>query len=53
MPVVLVGEAYWSKIINFSMFVEEGTIDKEDLKLFEYAETAEQVWEIIKKFYAK
>lgn len=53
MPVVLVGQAYWSNIINFPMLVAEGTIDKEDINLFKYAETAEQVWEIIKKFYLK
>jgi uncharacterized protein (TIGR00730 family) len=43
-PIVLFGERYWRRIINFDAFVEEGMIAAEDLKLFEYAETAEEGW---------
>lgn len=47
-PIILVGEAYWRKSINFDYLVEEGMIDPADVHLFSYAETAEQVWEKIK-----
>jgi uncharacterized protein (TIGR00730 family) len=43
-PVVLFGEAYWRRIVNFDALVEEGMISPADLKLFEYAETAEEGW---------
>jgi hypothetical protein len=50
-PVLLFGEAYWSRLIRFDVLVEEGTIDPEDLGLFQYVETAEQAWAAIKAFY--
>jgi hypothetical protein len=50
-PVLLFGEAYWSQLIRFDLLVEEGTIDPEDLHLFQYVETAEQAWAAIKAFY--
>ena len=45
--VVLVGRAFWDRLINWPMLVEEGLIGPEDLRLFRYAETAEEAWEII------
>ena len=44
-PVVLFAEAYWRRIVNFDALAEEGLISAEDLRLFEYAETAEQGWD--------
>lgn len=43
-PIVLFGESYWRRIVNFDAFVEEGVISAEDLSLFEFAETAEDGW---------
>jgi uncharacterized protein (TIGR00730 family) len=43
-PIVLFGGAYWSRMVNFGMLVEEGMVSSEDLKLFEFAETAEEGW---------
>lgn len=43
-PIVLFRESYWRKIVNFDALVEEGMIAAEDLKLFEFAETAEDGW---------
>jgi uncharacterized protein (TIGR00730 family) len=42
-PIVLFDEAYWRSIINFDRLVEYGMVDKEDLKLFSFAEDAEAV----------
>ncbi|GJM02839.1 MAG: lysine decarboxylase [Rhodomicrobium sp.] len=47
MPVVLFGEAFWRRIINFEALAEEGTISPDDLNLFRFAETAEEGWKII------
>jgi uncharacterized protein (TIGR00730 family) len=52
-PVVLFGRDYWTKLINWQMFVEEGTISPEDVELFSYAETADECWETISRFYQK
>jgi uncharacterized protein (TIGR00730 family) len=43
-PVLLFGQAFWRRIINFDALVEEGTISNKDLDLFEYVETAEEAW---------
>lgn len=48
-PVLLFGSKFWNRIINFDAMVEEGTISPEDMELFQYAETAEEAWEIISK----
>jgi uncharacterized protein (TIGR00730 family) len=46
-PVLLFGQAFWERVINFNALVEEGTIAAEDLDLFVYVETAEEAWELI------
>ncbi|TAL11177.1 MAG: TIGR00730 family Rossman fold protein [Nitrospirae bacterium] len=45
--VVLMGRAFWDRLINWPMLVEEGLIDPDDAKLFRYAETAQEAWDII------
>ena len=50
-PILLVSKAYWSKVIDFEFLAEEGVIDKEDLKLFAYVESAEEAWEYILRYY--
>jgi uncharacterized protein (TIGR00730 family) len=43
-PIVLFDEAYWRKVVNFDALIEAGMIEKTDLELFRFAETAEEVW---------
>jgi hypothetical protein len=45
--VVLVGRAYWERLINWPMLVDEGLISPHDVQLFRYAETAQEAWDII------
>ena len=45
--VLLFGQAFWERVINFNALVEEGTISADDLDLFIYVETAEEAWELI------
>lgn len=45
--VVLVGRDFWQQLINWPMLVETGLISAEDLQLFHFAETAQEVWDII------
>jgi uncharacterized protein (TIGR00730 family) len=46
-PVVLFDEAYWRSIINFDALVEHGMIERDDLNLFQFAESAEAAWEAL------
>jgi len=53
LPIVLVGEAYWRRVFNPEVLVEEGMIDPEDRDLFWFAETAEAIWSGILRWYDK
>lgn len=46
-PVLLFGEAFWRKIVNFDALVEAGTIAAEDLELFRFVETADAALDVI------
>jgi uncharacterized protein (TIGR00730 family) len=46
-PVVLVGEKYWRRAVDFDFLIDEGVIEREDRELFWFAETAEDVWRSI------
>src|SRR6476659_2990740 len=43
-PVVLVDQSYWTRVINFRTLVDEGMIAPADLDLFSYVENAEEAW---------
>jgi len=43
-PIVLVDEAYWTSIVNFRAFADNGTISQDDLSLFEFADDADGIW---------
>jgi len=44
-PVVLVGESYWRRVVDIDYLVDEGVIDPEDRDLFWFAETAQEIWD--------
>jgi len=50
-PVVLVGERFWGRALDFDYLVEEGVIDVEDRELFWFAETAQEIWDGIVRWY--
>ncbi|MGV8950166.1 MAG: TIGR00730 family Rossman fold protein [Cypionkella sp.] len=41
-PFLLFGRAFWDGLINWEMLAEAGTINRDDLKLFQFVETAEE-----------
>jgi uncharacterized protein (TIGR00730 family) len=45
LPVILVGESWWRRLLDTDFLVDEGVIDVEDRDLFWFAETAEDIWE--------
>lgn len=52
LPVLLMGKAYWQKVINFDFLVEEGVISEEDLELFQYVDNAQQAWDVLRQCYS-
>lgn len=52
-PIILFGRDYWSKVINFQFLADSGVISDEHLKLFTYAETAEEAWQQILDFHER
>jgi uncharacterized protein (TIGR00730 family) len=51
LPVILVGERFWRRAVDFDFLVEEGMIDAAELDLFEFAETAQEIWDRIVRWY--
>lgn len=50
-PLILFGEAFWRRIIDFDALAEFGTIAPEDIRLLNFVETADQAWKIIADHY--
>jgi uncharacterized protein (TIGR00730 family) len=46
-PVLLFGQTFWERLIDWSALTEAGTISPDDLDLFRYVETAEEAVGII------
>ncbi|NLO91978.1 MAG: TIGR00730 family Rossman fold protein [Elusimicrobia bacterium] len=50
-PVVLVGRKYWSDVMDFKALARWGFISVEDINLVQYADSAEEIWNILAKFH--
>ena len=46
--VLLYGPTYWNEIVNFEALVRHGTINREDLGLFEFADTPASAFELLR-----
>lgn len=46
-PILLFGREFWESVLNWQALADSGTISAEDLKLFQYVETAEEAVRII------
>lgn len=53
LPIVLVGEAYWRRVFDPDFLIEEGVIAPEDRALFWYAETEQEIWDGILRWWEK
>lgn len=47
--VVVYGSSYWKNVINLDMLAEKGAIARSDLDLFQFADTPEEAFAILKK----
>ena len=44
-PIILFGRSYWTDVINFDALVRYGMVNADDLKLFDFADDAEEAWQ--------
>jgi hypothetical protein len=53
LPIVLYNEAFWQGLIDWftNTLIKKKTISKEDMKLFKFANTPQQVLTIVENFY--
>jgi len=48
MVVLLYGSKYWNELLNFDALVRWGTVDAADLKLFSFADSPKQAFQIVR-----
>ena len=48
-PVVIYDSAFWKKVINFDHLLKMGTISKEDMDLFYFADTIDEAYKFLTK----
>jgi uncharacterized protein (TIGR00730 family) len=47
--VVIYGSEYWKKVFNLDVLVDTGAISPKDIELFQFADTPEQAFEMLRK----
>ena len=47
--VVIYGPEYWKKVFNLEVLVDMGAISPKDLDLFQYADSPEQAFEMLRR----
>ncbi|MDR2346724.1 MAG: LOG family protein [Planctomycetaceae bacterium] len=50
-PIIIFGEDFWRKVINFDHLVKMGVIERNDLELFHFTNSPQEAWNIIKSFH--
>jgi uncharacterized protein (TIGR00730 family) len=50
-PIILFGTEFWKKAIDLDYLAEQGTISPGDQNIIDYADTAADAWDVIRKFY--
>jgi uncharacterized protein (TIGR00730 family) len=48
MVVLLYGSKYWNELLNFDALVRWGTVDAADMKLFDFADSPKQAFQIVR-----
>ena len=48
MPIVLFGQDFWTRLVDFEYLTETGLISDDDLELIHFSDTAEEAWEYIR-----
>jgi uncharacterized protein (TIGR00730 family) len=53
MPIVLAGEAYWRRAFDMEFLVAQGAVSPTDRRIFSYADSAEDIWAAIRRWYRR
>jgi predicted Rossmann-fold nucleotide-binding protein len=49
MTVVIYGSDYWKKVFNLDTLVDTGAISPKDIELFQFADTPEQAFDLLRR----
>lgn len=50
-PIILIGQSYWQRVVDFRFLVDEGFVDPGDVELFRIVDTAAEAIHVICEFY--
>lgn len=50
-PVILFGRAFWERAIDIDYLAEQGTISPGDQSIIDHADTAQEAWDCVRRFY--
>ena len=53
LPILLFGEEFWTKVVDFQALADEGVISPNDLDLIHWSEDAAEAWDFIQCFYER
>ena len=53
LPILLFGEDYWNRVVNFQAMVDEGVISPHDLDLIHWCEDAQEAWDFVTHYYER
>lgn len=53
LPILLFGEEFWNRVVDFQGLAEEGVISPHDLDLIHWCEDAEVAWDYVCKYYER
>ena len=53
MKVIVYDESYWKNIINFQAFIDNGMIDEKDMKLFDFCNSVDEMFDKIVGYFEK
>ena len=51
LPILLFGQDYWNKVVNFQAMVDEGVVSPHDLDLIHWSEDAQSAWDFVRDYY--
>ena len=53
LPILLFGEDFWKRMVNFQGLADEGVISPHDLDLIHWSEDAKEAWEFVTHYYER
>jgi uncharacterized protein (TIGR00730 family) len=51
LPILLFGESFWRRVVDFDELAAEGVISPNDISLFRFVETADEAWAHVETHY--